>query len=96
MTSDAGDKYLTVQALEWFDGVKNRFWFWLFDEDQGYKHTTAIASFILGAVVMRIEPEAFYYAGVAAGALIILAFAVSCLIPIALLTEWVLRKVSGR
>jgi hypothetical protein len=96
VTSDAGDKYITTQALEWFDGVKSRFWSWLFDEEQGYKHATAIASFILGAVVVHIKPDAFTYAGVAAGALIILAFVVGCLIPIALLVEWALRKVLGR
>ena len=45
---------------------------------------------------MRIEPRAFYYAGVAAGTLLILAFVVACLFPIALLIEWALRKVSGR
>jgi hypothetical protein len=95
VTSDAGDKYLTTQALEWFDGVKSRFWSWLFDEEQGYKHTTAIVSFILGALVVHIVPDAFTYAGVAAGLLIFFAFLVACLIPIALLVEWALRKVSG-
>jgi hypothetical protein len=96
MTSDAGDKYLTVQALEWFDGVKSRFWFWLFDPDRYFKRITAITSFILGAVLMRLVPDVFYYAWLAAGALIVLVFVVSCLIPIALLIEWALRKVSGR
>jgi hypothetical protein len=96
MTSDGGDKYITTQALEWFDGVKSRFWSWVFDEEQGYKHTTAIASFILGAVVMHIEPDAFTYAGVATGALIILALVVGCLVPIALLIELgVAQSVGG-
>ena len=96
MTSDAGDKYITIHALEWFGGLWNRFLSWLLDEENGSKRITAIASFILGAVVMRIEPHAFYYATAAAGACIILAFVTSCLIPIALLIEWGLRKVSRR
>jgi hypothetical protein len=96
MTSEGSGRYLTIQALEWFDSVKDRFWSWLFDEDHGYKQITAIASFILGAVVMHIEPDSFTYAGVVAGALIILAFLVGCLIPIALLLEWALRKALGR
>jgi VIT1/CCC1 family predicted Fe2+/Mn2+ transporter len=95
-TSKEDEKYLTTQALEWFDGVKSGFWSWLLDEEQGYKHTTAIASFILGALVVYIVPDAFTYAGVAAGAFIILAFLVGCLVPIALLVEWALRKVWGR
>jgi hypothetical protein len=96
MTNDVGDKYITTQALEWFDGVKSGLWSWLFDEAQGYKHTTAIASFILGAVLLRIEPEAFTYAGVAAGAIIMLAFLVSFLIPVVYLVEWAVRKATGQ
>jgi hypothetical protein len=95
-TNKEDEKYLTTQALEWFDGVKSGFWFWLLDEEQGYKNTRAIANFILGAVVVYIVPDAFTYAGVAAGAFIILAFLVGCLVPIALLVEWALRKVWGR
>jgi hypothetical protein len=96
MTSEAGDKYLIIQALEWFDGVKSRFWSWLFDEEQDFKHLTAVASFILGAVVVYIEPNVFTYVGIAAGTLFLLAFLVCCLVPIALLLEWALRKISGR
>ena len=88
------DKYLTTQALEWFDAVKSRAWSWLLDEENDYKHTTAIASFILGAVVVRIERDVFTYAGAVAGALIILAFVVGFLIPVAYLIEWLLRDLS--
>jgi hypothetical protein len=45
--------------LEWFDAVRHRFWKWLFDEERDYKRLTAIASFVLGAVVVRIEPDVF-------------------------------------
>ena len=45
--------------------------------------------------MLRIEPDAFIYASIAAGALIILAFVIGCLIPIALLIEWAFRKLSG-
>jgi hypothetical protein len=96
MTSEGSGRYLTIQALEWFDSVKDRLWSWLFDEAHDYKRITAIASFILGAVVMHIEPNSLNYAGFVAGALIILAFLVGCLIPIALLLEWALRKAFGR
>ena len=80
MTSDAGDKYLTTQALEWFHSARERFWKWLFDEEHYFKRPTAIASFILGVFVARIEPDVLFYAGVAVGAVIMLTFAVGFLI----------------
>jgi hypothetical protein len=96
MSGSTDDKYLTTQALEWFDGVKGRLWAWLFDEHQNYKHTTAISSFVLGAVMVRIVPDAFAYAAAAGGALVILTFVAACLIPVAWLVEWGVRKISGR
>jgi hypothetical protein len=96
MTSDAGDKYLTTQALEWFHSARERFWKWLFDEEHYFKRPTAIASFILGVFVARIEPDVLFYAGVAVGAVIMLTFAVGFLIPVAYLVEWGLRKATGR
>ena len=89
------DKYLTTQALEWFDAVRHRFWNWLFDEEHDYKRLTAIASFVLGAVVVRIEPDVFSYVATVAGALIMLLFAISFLIPVAYLVEWAMRRASG-
>jgi hypothetical protein len=88
------DKYLATQALDWFDGVKDRIWSWVFDEEQDYKHASAIMFFILGALVVHFVPDAFDYAEFAFGALIILLFIAGCLWPIALLVEWALRKVS--
>jgi len=96
MTSDTGEKYLTTRALEWFDGARERFWKWLFDEEHNFRRPTAIAYFILGAFIVRIEPHVLYYAGLAVGAIIMLAFAVSILIPIVYLVEWGLRKATGR
>jgi hypothetical protein len=89
------DKYLAIQALELFDGVKDRMWKWLFDAEQDYKHTTAIMFFILGALVVYIVPDAPDYAVLAAVALFILLFIFCCLVPVALLVEWALRKVSS-
>jgi hypothetical protein len=80
------DKYLTTQALEWLDGVKDRVWSWVFDDEQGYQRITAIASFILGALIVHIEPDIFTYALVATGWLLVLAFLICCLIPIGLLS----------
>ena len=88
MASGAGDKYLTTQALEWFDGVKARLWSWFFE------NTTAITYFIVGALVVYFEPKAVEYAVLAFGALFLLALLVGCLVPIAYLVEWALRKVS--
>jgi hypothetical protein len=96
MTSDAGDKYLTTRALEWFDSARARFWKWLFDEEHDFKRPTAIASFILGAFIVRIEPDALSYAVYAAGTVIMLTFAVGFLIPVVYLVEWGLRKATGR
>jgi hypothetical protein len=96
MTSDAGNKYLTTQALEWFDGARARFWKWLFDEEHYFKRPTAIASFILGVVIVRIEPDVLSYAGFVVGVIIMLAFAVGFLIPVVYLVEWGCRKATGR
>jgi hypothetical protein len=90
------DKYLTTQALEWFDDVKDGVWSWVFDEEQGYQRITAIASFILGALIVYIEPDVFFYAALAAGWLLVLAFLITCLIPIGYLAEWAVRKVKER
>jgi hypothetical protein len=84
------DKYLTTQALEWFDAVRHRLWNWLFDEEPRCKRLTAIATFVLGAVVVRIEPDVFSYAATAAGALLMSLFVISFLIPVAYLIEWAL------
>jgi hypothetical protein len=81
------DKYLTTQALEWFDAVRQRFWDWLFDE-QPRARLTSIAGFVLGAVVARMEPEVFSYAATAAGALLISLIIISFLIPVAHFVEW--------
>jgi hypothetical protein len=93
---DTGNKYFLTRALEWFDGIKNRFWTWLFDEENHHRRPTAILYFLLGAAALRLAPDAFYYAGVVAGALIILALAIAFLIPVWFLVEWALRTVSGR
>jgi hypothetical protein len=86
------DKFITTRSLEWFGAVKSRFWVWLFDEGRDYKRLNFIVGIILGAIVVRLVPRAFEYVGIAAGALLILAFAVGCLIPIAYLVEWALRR----
>ena len=96
MISDASDKYLTTRALEWFGSARERFWKWLFDEEHDFKRPTAIASFILGAFIVRIEPDALSYAVYAVGAVIMLTFAVGFLIPVVYLVEWGLRKATGR
>jgi hypothetical protein len=96
MTGRAGDKYIATQALDWLNGIWSRFLTWLLDEEHDYKRATAFVYFILGAVAMRIAPGAFYYAVAGAGLLLFLLFVVCCLFPIALLIEWVFRKVSGR
>jgi hypothetical protein len=96
MTSDAGDKYLTTRALEWFDGARQRFWQWLFDEERDFKRPTAIASFVLGVFIARIEPDVLLYAVSTVGAVITLTFVVGFLIPVVYLVEWGLRKATGR
>jgi hypothetical protein len=96
MTSDAGDKYLTTRALEWFGGARERFLKWLFDEKHDFKRPTAIASFILGAVVVRVEPDVVSYAVYAAGMVIMLTFTVGFIVPVVYLVEWGLRKATGR
>jgi hypothetical protein len=96
MTSDAGDKYLTTRALEWFDGARQRFWKWLFDEERYFNRPTAIASFLLGAFIARIEPDVLFYVAVAVGAVIALTFVVGFLLPVVYLVEWGLRKATGR
>jgi hypothetical protein len=93
---DTGNKYYTTRALEGFDIIKARFWTWLFDEENDHKRPTAIISFILGAIVVRLIPDAFSYTEVAGGMLIILVVAVAFLIPALFLIEWVLRKLTGR
>jgi hypothetical protein len=96
MTSDADDKFLTTRALEWFDGVRQRFWEWLFDEEHYFKRPTAIASFILGVFIAGIEPDVLFYVAVAVGAVITLTFVVGFLIPVVYLVEWGLRKATER
>jgi hypothetical protein len=97
MTGDAGDKYLTTRALEWFDRARDRFWKWLFDQEHYFRRPTAIIYFFLGAfAVCHIEPHLLYYAALAVGAIIMLAFAISILIPIVYLVEWGCRKATGR
>ena len=86
------DKYFTTQALEWFDAVRQRFWDWLFDE-QPCSRLTSIAGFVLGAVVARIEPDVFPYAGTVAGALLIPLIIISFLLPVAYLIEWALGSL---
>ena len=58
MTGGARDKSLTTQALGWFDGVKDRAFSWVFDAEQGYKHTMAITCFVLGALLAYLAPGA--------------------------------------
>jgi hypothetical protein len=74
--------------LEWFDAIRHRFWKWLFDEEPRYGRLTAIASFVLGAVVVRVEPDVFSYAATAAGVLLMSLLVISFLIPVAYLIEW--------
>jgi hypothetical protein len=85
------NKYLTTQALEWFDGVRQRFWDWLFDE-QPRSRLTSIVGFVLGAVVARIEPDVLSCAETAAGALLLSLIIISFLIPVAYLIEWGIRR----
>jgi hypothetical protein len=87
------DKYLAVQALEWFDGVRDRVWDWVFDEKQGFRNIAAIMYFIFGALVVHFVPKAPHYVGLAIGALIILLLIASFLIPVALFVEWAFRRV---
>jgi hypothetical protein len=89
---ESSDKYFTTRALEWFDGIKDRCLSWSFDSH----HLTAVASFVLGALVVEIEPDAFSYAQVAAGLLLMLLFVAACLVPFAVLFEWALRKLFAR
>jgi hypothetical protein len=87
-TPEERDRYI-VSRLVVPKYVSDRVMDYLLDKQR----MTAIASFILGAVMMRIEPYAFYYAIAAAGVLLILAVVVGCLFPVALLIEWALRKM---
>jgi hypothetical protein len=82
------DKYLATKALEWFDGVKDRVWKWVFDEG----HFAAIMYFVLGALVVHFVPDAIDYFWLAIVVLFILLLIVSCLVPIAWFVEWALRK----
>jgi hypothetical protein len=63
MTGEAGDKYLTTRALELFDGARERFWKWLFDEEHHFRRPTAIAYFIFFQVEtdrMEGQPVVIY------------------------------------
>jgi hypothetical protein len=91
MPSD--DRYFTTRALDWIGTATRRAVDWIFDEQRNYKRMNFILCFIAGAVVMRIAPEIFEYAGIAAGWLLISAFALSFLLPIAYLIEWALRRL---
>ena len=95
MTDRAGDKYIATRALDWLNDIWGRFFDWLLDEERGYKRFNMVVAFIMGAIVIRVEPRAFHYAAEAVGLLIFLLFVICCLFPFALLIEWAFRKVSN-
>jgi hypothetical protein len=96
MNTNAGDKYITTQVLDWINRIWSRFLSWLLKEEYGHQRMNMIGGFILGAVVVRLVPYVFHYAIVGVGALLVVLFAVGCLTPIALLIEWAFRKLAGR